>query len=42
MDVMEKKFPDIKLLSTDQYTGATRDSAQKPRLHTVTGGKAVT
>lgn len=29
MDVMQKKFPDIKLLSTDQYTGATRDSAQK-------------
>ena len=29
MDVMQKKFPDLKLLSTDQYTGATRDSAQK-------------
>jgi ribose transport system substrate-binding protein len=29
MDVMQSKFPNIKLLSTDQYTGATRDSAQK-------------
>jgi ribose transport system substrate-binding protein len=29
MEVMQSKFPNIKLLSTDQYTGATRDSAQK-------------
>lgn len=27
MDVMQKKFPKIQLLSTDQYSGATRDSA---------------
>ena len=27
MDVMKSKFPNIQLLSTDQYSGATRDSA---------------
>ena len=27
MDVMKSKFPKIELLSTDQYSGATRDSA---------------
>jgi ribose transport system substrate-binding protein len=27
LDVMTKKFPKIQLLSTDQYAGATRDSA---------------
>ncbi|MEW6305205.1 MAG: substrate-binding domain-containing protein [Verrucomicrobiota bacterium] len=27
MDVMKKKFPNLKLISTDQYAGATRDSA---------------
>lgn len=29
LDVMKKKFPGIELISTDQYTGATRDSAQQ-------------
>ncbi|HZO84979.1 MAG TPA: substrate-binding domain-containing protein, partial [Verrucomicrobiae bacterium] len=27
LDVMKSKFPNIQLLSTDQYSGATRDSA---------------
>jgi ribose transport system substrate-binding protein len=27
LDVMKKKFPGIQLISTDQYAGATRDSA---------------
>ena len=29
LDVMKKKFPGIELISSDQYTGATRDSAQQ-------------
>jgi ribose transport system substrate-binding protein len=29
LEVMKKDFPDIKLLSTDQHAGATRDSAKR-------------
>ena len=29
LEVMKSKFPDIELISTDQYAGATRDSAKR-------------
>ena len=29
LEVMRSKFPDIELISTDQYAGATRDSAKR-------------
>jgi ribose transport system substrate-binding protein len=29
LEVMKKDFPDIKLISTDQHSGATRDSAKR-------------
>jgi ribose transport system substrate-binding protein len=29
MEIMQKDFPDIKLLSTDQHAGATRDTAKR-------------